>query len=130
VRRRLYGLAILALLAALPGGAPAQPDASFRATCSELRARLAQLRPEKDAYFTIQVVGEVKYVGADAALAYIGLCEPPGPRVLCVTYTNDDWKIGDTVMVSGAFSEDRPNYIKLDPCLHSRPGVNNGGKNG
>ena len=94
MRRRLCLLAIFVPLAALPAGAPAQPDASFRATCGEIRAKLAQLRPDKDAYFTIQVVGEVKYVGADAALAYIGLCEPPAPRVLCATYATGDWKIG------------------------------------
>ena len=130
MRLRLCGPAAFLLLAASPSGAPAQPDASFRATCGEVRAKLQKLRPEADSYFAIQVVGELKYVGSDAALAYLGLCGPPDPRILCVTYVTGDWKIGDTVVVTGIFSEDRPDYIKLDPCLHAKPGgLDNGGSN-
>jgi hypothetical protein len=128
-RCRFLPAALLAT-SAMPLCALAQPDASFRASCGEVRAKLQKLRPEADSYFAIQVVGEVKYVGSDAALAYLGLCGPPDPRILCVTYTTGDWKMGDTVMVTGIFSEDRPDYIKLDPCLHSKPGgLDNGGSN-
>jgi hypothetical protein len=126
----LWGLLALAVMTAVPLGARAQPDASFRSTCGEIRAKLDRLGAERGDYFAIQVVGEVKYVGSDAALAYLGVCGPPDPRVLCVTYVTGEWKIGDTVMVTGIFSEDRPDYIKLDPCLHSKPGGSDkGGSN-
>lgn len=110
------------LLLLLSGtGGQAQPEPSFRTGCEGLRDSLARLAAKPGEYFTIQLVDTLRYVGSDQALAYLGLCEPPAPRVLCVTYSRDDWKVGDRVMVSGAFSEDRPGYVKLDPCLHARP---------
>ena len=101
--------------------AKAQPDPSFRTTCDGLRSSIERLAAAKDAYFTVQVVGRLDFVGKSDSVALLGMCGPPNPRVLCVTYTTDAWKIGDLAMVSGTFSEDRPDYIKLDPCLHSRP---------
>ena len=98
----------------------AQPDPSFRARCETLRGSLERLGAAKDAYFTIQVVGRLEYVGKSDSVALLGMCGPPNPRVLCVTYTTDDWKVGDTAMISGMYSETRPDYIKLDPCLHAK----------
>jgi hypothetical protein len=67
-----------------------------------------------------QVVGRLEFVSKTESVALLGMCGPPNPRVLCVTYSTDDWKVGDTAMISGAFGEDRPDYIKLDPCLHAK----------
>ena len=116
-------LAAVALLATALGPsrpAVAQPAPSFRATCDTLRASLDQLGADRDSYVTIQVVGRLEFVSKTESVALLGMCGPPHPRVLCVTYTTDEWKVGDTAMISGAFSEDRPGYIKLDPCLHAK----------
>ena len=98
----------------------AQPAPSFRASCNSLRENLNRLGAGEDAYFTIQVVGRLEFVSKTESVALLGMCGPPNPRVLCVTYTTDEWKVGDTAMISGAFSEQRPDYIKLDPCLHAK----------
>jgi hypothetical protein len=99
--------------------AKAQPDPSFRTSCDGLRAKLQELSPKPD-YFTLQLVGRLEFVGTTDSVALLGMCGPPNPRVLCVTYKTDDWRVGDTAMLSGTFSEDRPGYIKLDPCLHAK----------
>jgi hypothetical protein len=113
------GLLLASSLGAISGG-KAQPGPSFRATCDSLRESLDRLGAAKDAYFTIQVVGRLEFVSKTESVALLGMCGPPHPRVLCVTYSTDDWKVGDTAMISGAFGEDRPDYIKLDPCLHAK----------
>lgn len=112
--------AVVAAWTAFTLPAMAQPDASFRAECNEVRAKLDALAKPTDGYFNIQVVGAVQAVGRGEGAAFLGLCGPPAPRILCVTYELDAWKVGDRVMVTGTFNEDRPGYIKLDPCLHSR----------
>lgn len=57
----------------------------------------------------------------DGALAYLGVCAPPDPQVLCVTYSTNGRTTGDVVVVSGAYSERGPNHVQLDPCLHFQP---------
>ena len=121
-RERAYTFAIGLLLASIPGAkhGSAQPAPSFRASCDSVRQELDRLGAGKDAYFTIQVVGRLEFVSKTESVALLGMCGPPNPRVLCVTYTTDAWKVGDTAMISGAFSEERPDFIKLDPCLHAK----------
>ena len=63
------------LLAA--SAALAQPAPSFRATCAELRQKLATLPDDDGVLVTIQVVGALTRVAQDGALAYVGLCEAP-----------------------------------------------------
>jgi hypothetical protein len=105
-----------------PSTAPrAQPEPSFRSTCRDLRASVRQLDSADDALVTIQVVGPLTAVHFDGAVAYMGMCSPPDPQVLCVTYSTDGWKKGDVVVLSGTYSQRGPDHILLDPCLHSPP---------
>ena len=95
----------------------AQPEPSFRATCSELRAAVARLELAGDPLVTIQVEGRLTTVKSESGLVYLILCEQPDPRVLCVTYQENGRKPGDIVVVSGAFAQVDPDHIQLDPCL-------------
>ena len=96
----------------------AQPAPSFRATCDTLRASLRGLDPKEDDYFTIEVVGPLREVQSDGVLVYMLMCAPPDPEVLCVTYSADDRKTGDRVILAGTYSERGPDHVMLDPCLH------------
>jgi hypothetical protein len=96
----------------------AQPAPSFRSTCQNLRASLQELNPKPDDYFVIEVVGMLKEIHSDGTLAYMLMCSPPDPEVLCVTYTAGDRKMGDSVILAGTYSERGPDHIMLDPCLH------------
>ena len=99
----------------------AQPEPSFRATCSELRAAVARLELAGDSLVTIQVEGRLTTVKSEGGLVYLILCAQPDPRVLCVTYQENGRKPGDIVVVSGAFAQVDPDHIQLDPCLHFLP---------
>lgn len=99
----------------------AQPAPSLRATCGDLRAGVRSLDLDAEKLVTIQVVGTLTTVQTDGALAYMAMCAPPEPQVLCVTYTTGDRKIGDRVVLSGTVTQPSPNHILLDPCLHSPP---------
>lgn len=101
--------------------AEAQPAPSLRATCGDLRAGVRSLDLDAEKLVTIQVVGTLTTVQTDGALAYMAMCAPPEPQVLCVTYITGDRKIGDRVVLSGAVTQPSPNHILLDPCLHSPP---------
>ena len=69
----------------------------------------------------MQVVGALTDVQSDGALAYMQMCSAPEPRVLCVTYSTNGRKAGDTVVLSGTYSQRGPDHILLDPCLHLQP---------
>lgn len=123
--RSLDRLAAAALASCVVVGAAtlaeAQPEPSLRATCRELRSAVQTLDLDAEKLVTIQVVGTLTTVQTDGALAYMAMCAPPEPQVLCVTYTTGDRKIGDRVVLSGTVSQPSPNHILLDPCLHSPP---------
>ena len=113
--------AACAVLLSTPPDAAAQPAPSFRATCGELRAAAKRLDHDGDTLVVIEVVGALTHVQDAGHLAYLVACSPPNPQVLCVTYGTGDRKVGDTVMLTGTFSQRGPNHIQLDPCLHSPP---------
>jgi hypothetical protein len=119
----LAGAAAAGCLAAIAASslAEAQPAPSFRASCQELRASLGKLGPKPDDYFTIEVVGTLRDVQSDGALVYMLMCAPPDPQVLCVTYSTNDRKKGDTVILAGTYNERGPDHVMLDPCLHHAP---------
>jgi hypothetical protein len=116
---------LAALVCAMTLGAPvaavAQPEPSFRATCRDLRASLQRLDMRGDPLVTIEVEGPLTAVQSDGALVYMGLCAPPDPQVLCVTYADHRRKVGDVVVASGSYSQRGPDHILLDPCLHFLP---------
>ncbi|MEZ5787849.1 MAG: hypothetical protein R3D62_15555 [Xanthobacteraceae bacterium] len=115
---------ILAVYSALvvSGAALAQPAPSFQATCAELRQAMAGLKSrEENELVAIEVVGDLKLVYEGPGLVYLGLCGPPHPRVLCVTYQTNGRKVGDRVVVVGTIVPRGPEFVQLDPCLHSLP---------
>ena len=112
-------MALATMVAA--GTACAQPEPSFSATCGDLRAAVRDLNPASDELTTIQVVGPLTEVLSDGTLAYMTMCSPPDPQVLCVTYSTGDWEVGDTVALTGNYSQQGPDHVLLDPCLHSPP---------
>ena len=120
VGRGLRAAIVLSCLAATvtPSTGAAQPGPSFRATCQNLRAEIKKLNPKPDDYFTIEVMGPLADVQSDGVLAYMLMCAPPDPQVLCVTYTAGDRKKGERVILAGTYSERGPDHIMLDPCLH------------
>lgn len=100
----------------------AQPDPSFRSSCGELRRALAGLDLTDGRLVTFQVVGRLVGVRFDGAVAYLGLCSAPEPQVLCVSYSLNDRKVGDEVVVTGGYEPGGPDHVRLDPCLHFLPG--------
>jgi hypothetical protein len=99
------------------GEASAQPAPSFEVACGDLRGALAKLG-EPTEITTIAVKGKLIAVRSDGALVYLFLCDPPAPRVLCVTYQTNDSKEGDEVIVTGNLIPRGPDHVQLDPCLH------------
>jgi hypothetical protein len=118
VRKFLRGAPLAGVLMAAPLPALPQPEPSFRATCGELRAASRALEGREEELVTIQVVGPLREVRSDGALAYMLMCEPPDPQVLCVTYETGGRKRGDRVVLTGSYSRRGPDHILLDPCLH------------
>ena len=104
-------------LAVATGVALAQPDPSFRAACSELRAAIARLDRSGDGLITIEVEGVLREARSDGALAYLLMCAPPDPMVLCVTYSTGARKAGDRTVITGNFTQRDPDHVLLDPCL-------------
>jgi hypothetical protein len=115
-------IALILFLAALQAStAWAQPAPTFRATCGELRQALRDHRIDGEELVTIEVVGTLTIVRSDGALVYMGVCRPPDPEVLCVTYETGGRKAGERAVVTGAYIPRGPDYIQLDPCLHHDP---------
>lgn len=129
--RRLWKSPIASVLAAalvlslplIPSGdsSLAQPAPSFQASCGELRQAIEDLNYKDGELVTIAVSGELTIVGTDGALIYLGMCKPPDPQVICVTYETNGRKVGDTVIVTGGYVPRGRDYIQLDPCLHHLP---------
>ncbi len=103
---------------------PPKTDAlsSTRATCRDLRERTRDLDGEGPERVDLSVVGSLTLVQFDGALAYLALCSPPDPQVLCVSYSTNGMKEGDLVIASGNYRRPDPDHVLLDPCLASSPG--------
>jgi hypothetical protein len=96
----------------------AQPEPSFRSTCANLRDSLNALNPTAEDYVTIEVVGRLDEIKSDGTLVYMLMCAAPDPRVLCVTYSVGDRKVGAQVILTGTYNDHGPDHVMLDPCLH------------
>jgi hypothetical protein len=66
------------------------------------------------------VRGKLSDVHWDGVLAYLEMCEPEGLRVVCITYSTNDMRAGDTVSFAGGYVSTNDKWVKLDPCLASR----------
>jgi hypothetical protein len=115
----LGGALLLVMAALIASPAEEQPEPSFRATCGELRAKLAQLDLADGTLITIEVEGALTLVRPGPGISYLGMCAPPDPQVLCVTYGTGDLKVGDRTLLVGAISPRGPDHLLLDPCLPS-----------
>jgi len=122
-RSWLFGSALIAavMLDALVAFSGAQPAPSFRSTCTELRKAVADLDFKDGQLVVFEVVGTLTIVHTNGALVYLGMCTPPDPYVLCVTYETNGRQIGNEAVLTGTYVPRGPNHIQLDPCLHGPP---------
>lgn len=123
VKKRLC-LAVGALGICLTAAAQmpsAQPAPSFRTGCASVGAELDKLGPAGDELVTIDVVGRLTLVEFDGAIAYMGVCGSPAPKVMCIGYSIEGWKVGDPVILTGGVNRGNSDTIVLDPCLPSQP---------
>jgi hypothetical protein len=67
----------------------------------------------------LSVTGVLTHAEFDGTLGYLALCEPPDPRVLCVTYGLNGMDKGEFVVAAGNYRRPDPDHILLDPCLAS-----------
>ncbi len=115
--QRAMVLAMVSALSCSPA-AHAQPAASFLATCAELRSKAATLDLTGDPLITIEVEGRIVEIEETGALVYVTVCAKPEPKVVCATYSRDGRKVGDVVVLAGAYYRRGADLVILDPCLH------------
>jgi hypothetical protein len=113
----LGGALLLVMAALITSPAVAQPEPSFRATCGELRAKLAQVDLGGEQLITIEVADALTLVRPGPGISYLGMCAPPNPQVLCVTYGTGELKVGQRALLVGTLSPRGPDHLLLDPCL-------------
>jgi hypothetical protein len=116
----------LAFPLGIAGETLAQPAPSFSTTCDEVERKIREINPQPEELVTIEVTGVLLLAEFDGALSYMGMCSPPHPRVLCVTYELGESKVGDRVTITGAYARPGPDFIVLDPCLHHPPATDEG----
>ncbi|WP_047030854.1 hypothetical protein [Hoeflea sp. IMCC20628] len=91
------------------------------ATCRTLGASLEGFdTPETRT--DLWVSGPLTLIQTDEVLWYLVICDEPGIRVMCVTYSDNDMQLGDTVVLAGALEIQDETHVVLDPCLAS-PGT-------
>jgi hypothetical protein len=102
--------------------APAEMIPERPARCHEIEDAIRNVPPPSGLdRIDFSAVGALSLVHFDGVLAYMGVCNEPDAKVLCVTYSTNDLRIGDTVIVTGSYNKMAANYVILDPCLTSRP---------
>ncbi len=102
-----------------PAFSQAEQPARTWARCGEIRS-MSQGLPETDERVDLSVSGPVVAVRTDGALWYVVLCASPDVRVMCVTYSANDLKPGDTAYAKGGYRRVDLNHVLLDPCLASQ----------
>lgn len=127
--RALRASTLAAALAASTLPAPAQdccdPAGPFRkgeayadqpATCETIGDWIDRV-PDYDGRLTMSIRGALSAVETDGTLAYLIMCDAPGVRVLCVTYSTNDMQPGDVVLFGGGYAPVDESRVMLDPCL-------------
>jgi hypothetical protein len=92
---------------------PASP-----ASCDNIAAQLPDSVP-RDSRVDMAITGRVTLIQTDGVLWYVAVCADPGVRVLCVTYSENDLKLGDNVVLRGGYNRQDRRHVLLDPCLAS-----------
>lgn len=88
------------------------------ATCADLHASLAGFTPPASRT-DLWVKGPLTLIQTDDVLWYLVVCSDPQIRVMCVTYSDNNMKLGDTVVLAGAMEIQDETHVVLDPCLAS-----------
>jgi len=102
--------------------APAEAIPERSARCHEIKDAIRDVpTPEGLDRIDFSAVGALSLVHTDGVLAYMGICSEPDAKVLCITYSTNGLKVGDTVIVAGSYNRVASNYVVLDPCLTQRP---------
>jgi hypothetical protein len=102
--------------------APAEVIPERPARCDEVKDVIRDVpSPSGLDRIDFSALGVLSLVHSDGVLAYMGICDEPDAKVLCVTYSTNDLKISNTVIVTGSYRKMAPNFVILDPCLTSRP---------
>lgn len=105
---------------AMPWLAPAEGTPEQTASCHDLQTIVDDFHHPEWERVDLWVSGPVTILDTDRVLWYVGVCDVPGVRVLCVTYSTNDIKLGDVATLRGAMRIQDPKHILLDPCLGSR----------
>ncbi len=127
--RALRASTLAAALAVSSAAAQAQdccdPAGPFRkgeayadepATCETIGDWIDRV-PDYDGRLTMSVRGALSAVETDGTLAYLIMCDAPGVRVLCVTYSTNGMQPGDVVLFGGGYAPVDESRVMLDPCL-------------
>ncbi len=102
--------------------APAEVIPERPARCHEIKDVIRDVpTPSGLDRVDFSATGALSLVHFDGVLAYMGICNEPDAKVLCVTYSMNDLKVGDTVTITGSYRKMAANFVILDPCLTSRP---------
>ncbi len=102
--------------------APAEMIPERPALCHEIEDVIRNVpTPSGLDRIDFSAVGALSLVHFEGVLAYMGVCNEPDAKVLCVTYSTNDLNVGDTVIVTGSYRKMAANFVILDPCLTSRP---------
>lgn len=88
------------------------------ATCETI-AHWMPRAPKLDARVSLGIAGKLTAVNFDGALAYLVMCEPSGVQVMCITYSTNGLRPGDSVLFAGGYRQAGEKHIVLDPCLAS-----------
>ena len=86
------------------------------ASCDTLENWIAHA-PTYDGRFSMTVVGPVVSSHWDGALAFLTMCDPSGPQVICVTYAPHKVDPETPVLLAGGYQQVDEKVVLLDPCL-------------
>lgn len=122
---------VAALLSGLPEVGSTEPwqtrDSPFTlgeafpekpATCESVK-HWAGKAPNIDDRVSFAIVGKLVAVEWDGTLAYLIMCPESEIQVMCVTYSKEGRRVGDSVTFAGGYNRVGERAIMLDPCLAS-----------
>ncbi|MER0236609.1 hypothetical protein [Fulvimarina sp. MAC8] len=128
--RTRFAVFLLLVLSAAPDRAGAEapvfdPASPFRvgegfaevpATCDTLQGWMDRA-PAYDGRYSMTITGALASSQWDGALAYLSMCDPAGPRVICVTYQPHEVDPQVSVLLAGGYQRIDEKTVLLDPCL-------------
>lgn len=88
------------------------------ATCESVK-HWAGKAPNIDDRVSFAIAGKLVAVEWDGTLAYLIMCPESAIQVMCVTYSKEGRRVGDSVTFTGGYNRVGERAIMLDPCLAS-----------